>query len=120
MRRPKALKLPPLTVLLAVTTVTASVGWFVSAWEGRGVPPECYRLRAERVLEFDTTHGQATTRATIAVEEARDKVMVGYWEEVESGAHMAVAHQARVTYGLRYRLEDRLVVDPAGDPIPEC
>ena len=112
--------MPLLTGLLAVTTVVASVGWFLSAWDGRGVPPECYRLRAERILEFDTVHGHDTRRSTIAVAESRDAVMLGAWQEVESGAHIARGYPGTVTYLLLGPLGDRPVVDPAGDPIPRC
>ena len=64
-------------LVLLLATVTASVGWFLAAHHGRGVPPECYTLEGDSSLRFDATHGSATTRSTFAVAESEDQVMLG-------------------------------------------
>lgn len=109
-----------LTITLAIWGVTASLGWFLSAHPGRGVPPECYSLEAEHALTIRPVHGSYTDRAIFAVDDSSDRVTVGYWEDVAGGPHMAIGYPAELTYWLRGPLEDRPVVDPAGDPIPRC
>ena len=107
-------------MLLAITSVTACVGWFLAAREGRGVPPDCYTLDGDRWLRFDALHGISTERSTFAVAESGDQVMLGYWERADSGASAAIGYPARLSYSLRWPLGHRPVVDPAGNTIPRC
>lgn len=110
-----------LTILLAITTVTASAGWFLAAREGRGIPPECYSLEdGDRSLWFEGLHGVSTERSTFAVAESPDEVMVGYWEERSSGAHAAIGYPGRLSYMLLQPLGHRPVVDPGGVAVPRC
>ena len=98
-----------------------SIGWFLAAQEGRGIPPECYSLeRDDRSLWFDGLHGGGTERATFAVAESPDKVMIGYWEEADSGPHAAIGYPARLSYRLLQPLGHRPVVDPGGETVPRC
>jgi hypothetical protein len=107
-------------LLLAGMTIVSSVGWFLSAREGRGIPALCYSLLGESEIGFQPDHGSNTLRATFAVAEDADRVMLGYWEEVSGGMHTAEAYGSSLTYQLVRPLGDRRVVDPAGDPIPTC
>lgn len=117
-RRPRWTTIALLTLIL--TTAVASTGWFLSAREGRGVPPECYTIETPNSIRFDAPHGVDTLRSIFAVAESDDEIMLGYWEEVEDGPHTLMAYPARLTYRLIEPLGDRQVVDPAGDAIPAC
>jgi len=111
--------LPALTVVLALGLVASLVGWFFSGREGAGTPIDCYAIEGD-VLSFSPVHGSATTKATFSVSESRDKVVLGYWEDVESGDHTMQAFAADISYVLTQRLGNRPVVDPAGHPIRKC
>jgi len=106
--------------LLTATTVVTSTGWFLSAREGRGLPPECYTLESPSAIRFDVLHGSDSRRSTFAVAESDTQVMIGYWQEVEDGFHTAEGYAGRLGYTLTGPLGDRQVVDPAGDPVPSC
>jgi hypothetical protein len=106
--------------LLTITTVVTSAGWFLSAREGRGVPPACYTLDSPTAIRFDALHGNHSRRSTFAVAESDTRVMLGYWQEVEGGLHTAEGYGGRLAYTLTAPLGDRQVVDPAGDPVPSC
>ena len=108
-----------LVAMLAVATVVTSIGWFLAAREGRGIPVECYRLDAD-FIGFDAIHGNNTHRSTFAVAESDDEVMLGYWEDSDDSDHSMMGYDGTVRYLLVEPLGDREVVDPAGEPIPRC
>jgi hypothetical protein len=111
--------LPILTVVLALGLVASLVGWFFSGRDGAGTPIDCYSIEGD-VLSFSPVHGTATTKATFSVAESVDEVVVGYWEDRESGDHTMQAFSIDVSYLLTQRLGNRPVVDPAGKPIKKC
>jgi hypothetical protein len=104
---------------LAVALVVASLGWFLSARDGKGIPLDCYVVKGT-TLTVAPTHGSDTLRATFSVSEEENRVVVGYWEEVEGGAHTAEAYLSELSYGLVTPLGRRTVVDPSGAPIAPC
>lgn len=106
--------------LLFLTTLGSSIGWLISAHEGRGIAPMCYSLEGDSMIGFKPDHGNYTQRATFAVAEDQGRVMLGYWEESSGGTHTMEAYGSALTYQLVRPLGDRRVVDPAGEPIPEC
>ena len=119
-RGPGRRALLSLVVLLGLTTLASSAGWFLAAREGRGIPVDCYTLEGDADLLVDASHGSATRKATFAVSESRDRVEIGYREEVASGIHPMESYGARLTYTLARPLGDRPVVDPSGASIPPC
>lgn len=120
-KRPRV-RLPWLVVgLLGVTTIVASTGWFLAAHEGRGIAPQCYSLDdSSREIRFSPLHGNYTLKATFAVAESKEQVMLGYWEESEDGIHTMEGYGSNLTYTLIRPLEGRQVVDPSGEPVPRC
>ena len=111
--------LPALTVALAVGLVASLLGWFFSTRTGAGTPIDCYSVQGD-VLSFSPVHGDGTTKATISVSESSDKVVIGYWEDVDGLTHTAQGYAVDVSYVLTQRLDDRPVVDPSGLPIKKC
>ena len=111
--------LPILTVVLALGLAASLVGWFFTGREGAGTPIDCYSIEGD-VLSFSPVHGTATTKATFSVAESDDKVVLGYWQDLESGDHTMQAFSSDVSYLLTQRLGNRPVVDPAGKPIKKC
>lgn len=97
----------------------SSLGWFLSAREGRGIPVDCYSHDG-RTLAIAAVHGRATLQATFSVAEEEGRVVVGYWEEAEGGVHLQDAFPSELTYGLVEPLGEKSVVDPSGAAIQPC
>ena len=111
--------LPALTIALAIGLGVSLLGWFFSTRTGAGTAIDCYSIDND-VLSFSPVHGAATSKATFSVSESDDKVVIGYWEDVKSGAFTDQAFSSDVSYVLTQRLGNRPVVDPAGLPIQNC